>query len=75
MSDEDLELLITLDDPGEPQEEYTFNHRHAENPLEFWLGQPFSGWCRLNGCVIEQPNRNFDILVLALSRTSGGSQQ
>jgi hypothetical protein len=41
MSEEDLELLITLDDPGNAPEEDTFHHQ-AENNLEFWLGQPFS---------------------------------
>ena len=40
MSEEDLELLITLDDPGDEQEEDTFNHQ-AENTLEFWLGKPY----------------------------------
>jgi hypothetical protein len=36
MSEEDLELLITLDDPGEDDlEEDTFNHLQAEN-----TGQP-----------------------------------
>lgn len=29
MSEEDLELLITLDDPGDEQEEDTFNHLHT----------------------------------------------
>jgi hypothetical protein len=41
MSEEDLELLITLDDTGEAEEEDTFNHPPAENSLEYWLGQPF----------------------------------
>ena len=34
MSEEDLELLITLDDPRDAQEEDTFNHLQAENTLE-----------------------------------------
>jgi hypothetical protein len=29
MSEEDLQLLITLDDPGDSQEEDTFNHIQA----------------------------------------------
>ena len=42
MREEDLELLITLHDPGdEEQEEDTFNHLQAENTLEYWLGQLF----------------------------------
>jgi len=37
MSEEDLELLVTLDDPGEDAlEEDTFDHSQAEN-----TGQPF----------------------------------
>jgi hypothetical protein len=33
MSEEDLELLVTLDDPGEDDlEEDTFHNRQAENP-------------------------------------------
>jgi len=33
MSEEDLEVLITLDDPGEDDlEEDTFHNRQAENP-------------------------------------------
>lgn len=32
MSEKDLEVLITLDDPGEDElEEDTFHHRDAEN--------------------------------------------
>jgi uncharacterized UBP type Zn finger protein len=31
MSEEDLELLITLDDPGDDQEEDTFNHHRADS--------------------------------------------
>lgn len=33
MSEEDLELLITLDDPGEEQEEDAANHLHVENTI------------------------------------------
>ncbi len=33
MSEEDLELLVTLDDPGEDElEEVNFHNRQAENP-------------------------------------------
>ena len=39
MSEEDLQLLITLDDPGYAPEEDTFNHLQAQNTLEYWLGQ------------------------------------
>ena len=48
MSEEDLELLITLDDPGDGPEEDTFNHLQAENNLKYWLGQRFPAGCRLD---------------------------
>ena len=38
MSEDDLELLVTLDDPGDGPEEDTF-HLQAKNTLEYWLGQ------------------------------------
>jgi len=37
MSEEDLELLITLDDQADAQEEVIFNHLQAENTLEYWV--------------------------------------
>ena len=40
MSEEDLELLITLDDPDETPDEDTFNHPPTENTLEYWLSKP-----------------------------------
>ncbi len=41
MSEEDLELLITLDDPGEDAlEEDTFNHFQAGNTVAYRPGQP-----------------------------------
>ena len=40
MSEEDLELLITLGDPEGAPEEDTFNHLPAENTIEYWLGKP-----------------------------------
>jgi hypothetical protein len=40
MSEEDLELLITLDDPVGAPEEDTFNHLPSENSLKYWLDQP-----------------------------------
>jgi len=38
MSEEELQLLITLDDPGDGPEEDTF-HLQAKNTIEQWLGQ------------------------------------
>ena len=40
MSEEDLELLITLDDPEGAPDDDTFNHLPAENTVEYWLGKP-----------------------------------
>ena len=40
MSEEDLELLITLDDPEGAPEEDTFNHLPAENILLYCPDQP-----------------------------------
>jgi hypothetical protein len=34
MSEEELELLVTVDDPGNGPEEDTFNHVQAQNTLE-----------------------------------------
>ena len=40
MSEEDVELLITMDDPGEDSlEEDTF-HLQADNKTARWSGQP-----------------------------------
>ena len=42
MSEEDLEVLITLDDPGEDDlEEDTFHHSEAGNNVAYGSGQPF----------------------------------
>ena len=41
MSEEDLELLITLDDPGEDDlKEDTFNHSQTGNTVAYGPGQP-----------------------------------
>lgn len=47
MSEEELQLLITMDDPGDEPEEDTFNHLQTKNTLEYWLGQRFPAGCRL----------------------------
>ena len=39
MSEEDLEVLITLDDPEDPEKEDTF-HRQADNTVAHRPGQP-----------------------------------
>ena len=48
MSEEELELLITLDDPVDAPEEDIFHHLQAKNNLEYWLGQRFSTGRRLD---------------------------
>ena len=40
MSEEDLELLITLDDPEGAPDEDTFHYLAAENTVEYWPGKP-----------------------------------
>jgi hypothetical protein len=47
MSEDDLQLLITLDDPVDPPEEDTFNHLVANN-LGYWFAQRFPAWRRLD---------------------------
>jgi hypothetical protein len=47
MREEDLQLLITLDDPGNPPEEDTFHHLQANN-LGYWLRQQFAAGPRLD---------------------------
>ncbi len=43
MSEADLELLITLDDPEDPEKEDTFHHLEAENTVAHWPDQPQQG--------------------------------
>ena len=43
MSDEDLELLITLDDPEDPEKEDTFHNIEADNSVAHRPGQPQQG--------------------------------
>jgi hypothetical protein len=44
MSEEDVELLITMDDPGEDTlEEDTFHHLEADNTVAHQPGQPKQG--------------------------------
>ena len=43
MSEEDLEVLITLDDPEDPEKEDTFHHPQADNTLAHRPGQPQAG--------------------------------
>ena len=45
MREEDLQLLITLDDPWNAQECDAFNHHQSEHAGTYWSGQPDS-WGR-----------------------------
>lgn len=56
MSEEDLELLITLDDPLPAQEEDTFNHLQINN-LGYWFGQS---------------NKNLNVEVWTVTRWKNG---
>jgi len=43
MSEEDLEVLITLDDPEDPDKEDTFHNLVADNVVAHRPGQPQQG--------------------------------
>ena len=43
MSEDDLEVLITLDDPEDPEKEDTFHHLQADNTVAHLPGQPEQG--------------------------------
>ena len=43
MSEEDLEVLITLDDPEDPEKEDTFHHPQADNNVAHRPGQTQQG--------------------------------
>ena len=57
MSDEDLELLITLDYPWYAPDEDTFNHQ----PVTNWPGQPFA----------IMGNTGMDQMIPSMSRSYG----
>ena len=62
LSEEDLQLLITLDDPWDVQEEDTFNHLQGEN-IVAWPGQPFPATRRhvhRAEAVIQNNRRNYE---------------
>ena len=48
MSDEDLEILVTLDDPDGAPDEDIFDDLHAKNNLEYRLDQQFLASRRRN---------------------------
>jgi hypothetical protein len=54
MSEEDLELLVTLDDPVDVHEEDTFNHLQVGNTLEYWLSQRFLAFHQHQGITIRE---------------------
>ena len=65
MSEEDLELLITLDDPEGAPEEDTFHHLPAENNVEYR-----SLAARPMNSIVGQGDSD----ELGFSRASGGLQ-
>jgi hypothetical protein len=89
MTEEDLELLITLDDPVEACEEDIFTHLQTNN-LKYWLGQPrterldievFTVTHWKNGQIVEQKvfydsaGMQKQIGLIQAFGTSGGLQQ
>lgn len=58
MSEEELQLLITLDNPIYAPEEDIFSHLQTKNNLEYWLSQ--------------QPNKHFDIEVCTITQWKNG---
>ena len=54
MSEEDLELLITLDDPWDGHED-TFNHLQTENTDAYRPGQPLA--------TRKQHNQRTEVIV------------
>lgn len=87
MSEEDLELLVTLDDPGE--EEDTLNHLQAENALNdantiaFGQGDWTCTLSRFAGATndsisgldentIQRANDKFEIEVCTVTRRKNG---
>ena len=43
MSEEDLEVFITLDDPEDPEKEDTFHNLQADNTVAHRASQPQGG--------------------------------
>ena len=88
MSEEDLELLVTLDDPGDVQEE-DLNHLRVENtvidngPLVFGQGDWSCAVSRLTGTMndsmpgpggnmIKPANKNIEIEVCIITCSKNG---
>lgn len=72
MSDEDLELLVTLDDPVDMPEEDHFNHFQPENVLEFWLRRPLPG-SDDDGCRVAFGEGDWTCTVSSLADTRNES--
>lgn len=82
MSEEELELLVTMDDPGEEQQADTFNHLQAEDTLQYWLGQTLSGSCRLDQqagdgdpCTVAFGQGNWTCKLSRLTGTTNGAMK
>jgi hypothetical protein len=82
MSDAELELLVTMDDPGEEQQADNFNHPQAEDTLQYWLGQTFSASCRLDQrvgdsdpCTVAFGQGDWTCTVSSLSGTTNDAMK
>ena len=79
MSEEDLEVLITLDDPGDEQEEDA-NHLQVEDtvidndpyPMVFSQGDWTCTISRLTGNMIQPTNQKIEIEVCVVTCSKNG---
>ena len=78
MSEDDLQLLITLDDPVEAPEEDNFNHLQAKDSVDHCLGQVFPAWYRLDQQAAAANDKDADVVTFGqgdwtctLSRLAG----
>ena len=65
MNDEELEVLITLDDPDYAPEEDAFNHLQTHN-LGYWLDRQYP---------TSRAGRSFAAVTNKDSRVAGGLQE
>jgi hypothetical protein len=78
MNEQELQLLITMDDPWYPAEEDTFNHLQASN-IEYWFGR-LPAWRRLDQRAQAVSNNNAAMVTFSqgdwtctLSRLTGST--
>jgi hypothetical protein len=78
MNEQELQLLITMDDPWYPLEEDTFTHLQASN-IEYWFGR-LPAWRRLDQRAQAVSNNNASMVTFSqgdwtctLSRLTGST--